>query len=324
MEAPSRSDAQEAAPYHEKHFVRNVSSPAWYGSRREGSEPMQVGYVGLGNMGAPMAERLLAQGIATRVYDIVPAATQALVAKGAEAAASPRALAAGCDVIGVCVPEDEHVLAVLRGPEGLLAGAKPGSVIALHSTILPATAERAAAEAAERGVGLLDACVTGGAARALQGKLTYLVGGDPAQVEQARGYLQACAETIVHAGAIGSGAKLKLCINLITYLQWVAAYESMALARAIGLPQQILEEAGKGNGQLTDLMIQFLAIHKAPEAARKSEGMQKLLRTHLRTAEKDLAWVLRLAKEAEVALPGAALASQIMARVYGVEDAGRR
>lgn len=285
---------------------------------------MQVGYVGLGNMGTPMVERLLGQGFATRVYDLLPEPVKALTERGAGGASSPRALAAGCDIIGVCVPEDEHVLAVLRGPEGLLAGAQPGAVIAVHSTILPATAERAAAEAAERGVGLLDACVTGGADRALKGQLTYLVGGDAAHVERARPYLLACAEKIVHAGPIGSGAKLKLCINLITYLQWTAAYESMALARAVGLPQAVLEEAGLSNGQLTELMVAYLRTHKLPDDARKSPPVQKLLRGHMHTAEKDLAWALKLAREAGVSLPGAALASQQMARIYGVEDEGRR
>jgi 3-hydroxyisobutyrate dehydrogenase len=275
-------------------------------------------------MGAPMVERLVAQGIETTVYDLAPAAVEACVAKGAKPAASPAAAAAGCDAIGVCVPEDDHVRGVLRGANGVLAGARRGAVIAVHSTILPGTAEELAREAAAVGLGLLDACVTGGAARALQGKLVYLLGGEAEHVERIRPYLAACAERIVHAGAIGNGAKLKLCINLITYLQWIASFEAMTLAKAAGLSQQVLEDAGRGNGQLTELMLQFMALHKAPEAARKSEGMQHYLRTQMHTAEKDLAWALKLAKECGVALPGAALASQIMARVYAVEDAGRR
>jgi len=285
---------------------------------------MRAAYVGLGNMGAPMVERLIARGVETAVYDLAPTAIEALVAKGARAAASPAAAASGCDVIGVCVPEDDHVRAVLRGASGVLAGAKPGAVIAVHSTVLPSTVQELAAEAARAGVGLLDACVTGGAARAREGKLVYLVGGDTEHVARIRPYLDACAERVVHAGPVGSGAKLKLCINLITYLQWTAAYESMALARAIGLPQAVLEEAGRANGQLTDLMIQFLALHKAPEAARKSEDMQTYLRTNMHVAEKDLAHALALARGAGVALPGAALVSQLMARIYLVEDPGRR
>jgi 3-hydroxyisobutyrate dehydrogenase len=275
-------------------------------------------------MGAPMVERLVAQGIETTVYDLAPAAMEACVAKGAKAASSAAAAAVGCDAIGICVPEDDHVRAVLRGPQGVLAGAPRGAVIAVHSTILPRTAEDLAREAGAAGLGLLDACVTGGAARALQGKLVYLIGGEAEHVARIKPYLDACAERVVQAGPIGSGAKLKLCINLITYLQWIAAYESMTLAKAAGLSQQVLEEAGRGNGQLTELMLQFMALHKAPDAARKSEGMQQYLRTQMHTAEKDLAWALRLAKESGVALPGAGLASQLMARVYGVEDAGRR
>jgi len=285
---------------------------------------MRAAYIGLGNMGAPMVERLVARGIETSVYDLSSAAIDACVAKGAKAAGSPAAAAAGCDAIGVCVPEDDHVRAVLRGPNGVLAGAPRSAVIAVHSTILPSTAEELAREAAAAGLGLLDACVTGGAARALQGKLVYLLGGEAEHVARIKPYLDACAERIVHAGPIGSGAKLKLCINLITYLQWLAAYESMALARASGLSQQVLEEAGRGNGQITELMLQFMALHKAPDAARKSEAMQKYLRTQMLTAEKDLAWALALAKQSGVALPGAALTSQLMARIYAVEDAGRR
>jgi 3-hydroxyisobutyrate dehydrogenase-like beta-hydroxyacid dehydrogenase len=98
----------------------------------------------------------------------------------------------------------------------------------------------------------------------------------------------------------------------------------MVLARASGLPQQVLEEAGRANGQLSELMIQFLALHKAPDAARKSDAMQSYLRLQMNTAEKDLAWALKLARESGVTLPGAALASQLMARIYAVEDTGRR
>jgi 3-hydroxyisobutyrate dehydrogenase len=285
---------------------------------------MRAAYVGLGNMGAAMVERLVARGIETTVFDLSTAALDACVAKGAKPAPSGAAAAAGADAIGICVPEDDHVRAVLRGPSGVLAGARPGAVIAVHSTILPSTAEELAREASAAGVGLLDACVTGGAARAVQGKLVYLLGGEAAHAARIGPYLDACAERVVHAGPIGSGAKLKLCINLITYLQWIAAFESMTLARAAGLPLQVLEDAGRGNGQLTELMLQFMALHKTPESARKSEGMQQYLRLQMHTAEKDLAWALRLAKDCGVALPGAALASQIMARVYAVEDAGRR
>jgi 3-hydroxyisobutyrate dehydrogenase/2-hydroxy-3-oxopropionate reductase len=197
-------------------------------------------------------------------------------------------------------------------------------VVAIHSTVLPATAIELAREAAEKKVDVLDACVTGGGARAAQKELTYLVGGDAAALDRARPVLENSSVKIIHAGELGNGAKLKLCINLITYIQWAAAFESMTLAKGIGLPQEVLEEAGISNGQLTPLMLTYLAVHKAPEEARRSEGLQTLMRGHMHIAEKDLAWVLKLARDAEVSLPVGGLVSQHMARLYGVIDEGRR
>jgi 3-hydroxyisobutyrate dehydrogenase-like beta-hydroxyacid dehydrogenase len=202
---------------------------------------------------------------------------------------------------------------------------KPGGVVLIHSTILPGTVAEVAAAAAANDIAVLDACVTGGAARAENKEITYLVGGPKEALERARPYFEATSKIeIVYAGELGNGAKLKLCLNLMTYIQWAAAYEPMALAQAIGLPLDVLERAGKANGQLTDLMSNFLVAHKLPDEARKSEGFQNLMRGHMQIAEKDLAWALKLAREAGVALPIGSLVSQSMARLYGVEDEGRR
>ena len=285
---------------------------------------LRVGFIGLGNQGKPIAAHLAPAGFETTVFDVLEAPMKELAAGGARAAHSAREVAEAADVLGICVPEDEHVLAVMRGADGILAGAAPGTVLAIHSTILPETARALAEEAAAQGVAVLDACVTGGAARAAQKQLTYLVGGDAEALEKARPMLEASAVTILHAGALGNGARLKLCLNLVTYIQWAAAYESFHLARAIGLPPELLEEAGRANGQITELMVAYLAAHKLPDDARRGEPVQKLLRGHMRIAEKDLAWALKLARDAQVALPVGGLVSQLMARLYGVEDEGRR
>jgi 3-hydroxyisobutyrate dehydrogenase len=285
---------------------------------------LRAGFLGLGDMGRPMAERWVAEGIETTVYDVVDAPVQALVQQGAKAAATPRDVAAASRVVGVCVPSDDDVRAVCLGEDGLFAGAARGTLILIHSTVLPATVEALAKAGAEHGVDVIDACVTGGAQRARDKQLTFLLGGDPKHVETARPALDACAEKVIHCGELGNGCKTKLCINLITYLQWAAAYESMALARAVGLPQSVLEEAGLSNGQITPLMVRFLAGHKLPDEVRKSEAVQKMLRGHMNVAEKDLAWTLQLARKAGVSLPAAGLVSQLMARLYGVEDPGRR
>jgi len=285
---------------------------------------LRAGFIGLGNQGKPIAANLVAAGFETTVFDVAAAPLAELAAAGAKPAGSPREVAERADVICLCVPEDRHVRDVVLGAHGVLAGAARGAVIAVHSTILPETAVALGAEATPRGVAVLDACVTGGAARAVQKQLTYLVGGDAAALARARPVLEVSAVKLIHAGALGNGAKLKLCLNLITYIQWAAAFESFALARATGLPQELLEEAGRANGQLTPLMQSFLALHKAPESARKGEGMQAALRGYMSVAEKDLAWALELARRANVALPVGGLVAQLMARIYGVEDGGRR
>ena len=285
---------------------------------------LRVGFIGLGNQGKPIAAHLAPAGFATTVFDIAPAPARELAETGARVAASPREVAEASSVIGVCVPEDDHVRAVVSGPGGILEGAAPGTVVAIHSTILPETAEEVAEQAATHGVSVLDACVTGGAARAAQKQLTYMVGGDAAALEKARPMLEASSVKIIHAGPLGNGARLKLCINLITYIQWAAAYESFQLARAVGLPQEVLEEAGQSNGQITDLMIQYLAVHKMPEDVRKGDPIQTLMRGHTRIAEKDLAWALKLARDADLTLPVGGLVSQMMAQLYGVEDEGQR
>jgi L-serine 3-dehydrogenase (NAD+) len=173
-------------------------------------------------------------------------------------------------------------------------------------------------------VAVIDACVTGGAARAQQKQITYIVGGDAAALDKARPVFEATSVKIIHAGELGNGAKLKLCINLVTYIQWAAAYESVALAKAIGLPVEVLEAAGQANGQFTPLMVSYIQGLKMPEAARKSDAVQKLMRGHMSIAEKDLAWVLALAREAETSLPVGGLVSQLMARLYQVDDPKRR
>ncbi len=285
---------------------------------------LRAGFIGLGNIGKPLASHLAPSGFDTWIYDIADEPVQELAKAGAKPAASPRELAQNCEVIGICVPEDRHVIAVMTGEDGILAGANPGTIVAIHSTILPATVQELSVKAAEKGVSLLDACVTGGDQRAAEGVVTYLVGGDEAVLEKARPFLDASSEAIIYAGELGNGAKLKLCINVVTYIQWAAAYEGLRLAQESGLPADVFEAAGKANGQLTDLQLRFLMGTKMPPEVRSSEPYQKYVTGHMHTAEKDLSWALALAKQCGLALPVSGLVSQSMARLYGVDDANRR
>ena len=285
---------------------------------------MRTGFVGLGYIGKPMALRLPAAGLDTTVFDIVPAPVQELVAAGAKAAASPSDVAAASDVVGICVQTDAQVRSVIEGEDGLLAGAKPGVVIAIHSTILPATAQAMNALAAKQGVEVVDACVSGNT-RAADPMFKLYVGGEAAQVERIRPYLTAiAADRVIHAGELGSGCKAKIVLNLVTYLQWLAAFEGSVLAQGAGLGVEMFEKVGRSNGQLTDMMVAYLASHKLPEKALKSDAYQHYVTTQMHNAEKDLACALDLARQAGVALPGAALVSQLMARIYLIDDPKRR
>jgi len=283
-----------------------------------------AGFIGLGNIGKPLASHLAPKGFDAMVYDIAAEPVAELVKGGAAAAASPREVGAHADVIGICVPEDDHVRAVMMGDDGLLAGAKPGTIVAIHSTIQPSTVIELAEIAKARQVDVIDACVTGGDARAAEGVVTYLVGGDEATVERVQPYLDAASESVIHAGPLGSGAKLKLCINVVTYIQWAAAWEGMKLAMASGLGADVFEEAGRANGQLTELQQRYLIGVKMPPEVQSTEGYQNLVRGHMKTAEKDLAWALKLAHDSDLSMPVSGLVSQMMAKLYGVEDPGRR
>jgi len=285
---------------------------------------LRAGFIGLGDIGLPMAKRLASGGLATTVLDLVPERVRELEAAGARGAASPREVAAASDVIGVCVRNVADVRAVMNGADGILAGAARGAVVAIHSTVLPATVEEVAALAAPSGVVVIDACITGGAGGAAQGTLTVMAGGDPAAIERARPFFDCFAKKVAHTGPLGTGCKMKLCNNLMTYLAWASIYEATMLARAAGLSQEVLEEVTTSNGNLTEPMRLFIVTHKIPAEMRTSEAFQHRMRGFVEIAEKDLAATLALARECGITLPATATVSQMMARVYALEDPKRR
>lgn len=289
-------------------------------SQQTSSKALRAGFIGLGNIGKPMASHLAPAGFQTSVFDLAEAPMRELAANGARAASSAADVAANSDIVGVCVPNDEHVRSVVLGKDGILEGAAAGMIIALHSTILPKTVIELGAAAEAKGVHVVDACVTGGDQRAAEGTLTYLVGGDAASIERVRQFLEPSSESIVVAGALGDGAKLKLAINVLTYIQWAAASESFRLAVASGLDPDVFEAAGKANGQLTALQSRFLTSHRLPADLVESDGYQQLVRGHMLTAEKDLAWALQLAREADVSMPVTGLVSQLMGPIYRVNE----
>jgi 3-hydroxyisobutyrate dehydrogenase len=283
-----------------------------------------AGFIGLGNIGKPMALRLVQAGLPTVVFDRREAACRELANLGARAATSCAEVAATCDVIGVCVRDDDDVRQVTLAPDGVLPSARSGAVIALHSTILPRTVIEIGHAAAAREVGVVDAAITGGAAGAQNGTLTYMVGGDAALVERCRPVFATSAAHIVHTGALGSGAATKLCNNLIGYLGYLAAFEAAHLAEHAGLSIDALLEVTRSTGAMTDAMLTFLRFRQAIEAQPDTPSLQQTARNFTDLAEKDLAVTLAFAREHGVTLPGTAVCQQLMARVYGLRDGARR
>lgn len=275
---------------------------------------MAVGFIGLGNIGRPMAKQLLKLSEPVLVYDVVAAATAELTAIGAKAAASPAELVAQCRIVGICVRDDRDVDNLLYGSDGLFANAKADTVIAIHSTVAQDSILRWHRDATRLGLHVIDAPITGGAAGAEGGTLCYMVGGDEAIVERCRPVFLCSGSKIVHGGAIGTGIALKLCNNLMTYAAFVAAHEGFKLARACGLAAEKLQEVGQANGVVTPQMAAFIGGRDA--LAHDAELLQKFFGPHAALGTKDLAAALQTAEKLSVHLPGAQKTAELIEDVF--------
>lgn len=203
---------------------------------------MTVGFIGIGRMGRPMARKILEAGFPLHLFDIVPAATRALVESGAIAESSPRALAEKCDVVITMLPDPPAIEAVVEGDEGVAPGVRAGSVLVDMSTSSPSLSRRIAAILEERGAYFLDAPVSGGAAGADKGSLTLMVGGDPEVLERCRSVLQPMAGAIYHLGGVGAGHLVKLLNQMLIYTNAVTSMEILGVAARAGVDLLTLHE----------------------------------------------------------------------------------
>lgn len=282
----------------------------------------RVGFIGLGDIGLPMAHRIAAAGLAPMVYDLRAEPMRELVAAGARAAASAAALAAASDVIGVCVRDEADLDTVLFGPDGILAGAAPGTIVAVHSTVRRAAVVALGARTAPRGVTLLDAGVAGGAAGAAAGTLAVMVGGPPDAIERARPMFACFAGAVVHTGALGTGLATKLCVQTMQYVAWIATTEALALARTAGVSDEAFAAATEASGVVSDSHRRFLGLHRMPAAVRAAAPFQARLGAFVAIAEKDIDAVLALGAECGVPLPATAAVRPWLARMYDYTGGG--
>ncbi len=208
-----------------------------------------MGFIGIGTMGFPMACNLLAKEFAVTAYDVADAALDRIVERGAQRAGSPRSVGASCRYVVSMLPSSPHVEEALAGPDGAIEGMAAGGTLIDMSTIDPQTTRRVAARAAQRGVRMIDAPVSGAPPKARDGTLTIMVGGEPEVVEECRPILQALGEHVIHVGPLGAGETVKLVNNLIAAISMAAVAEAFNVGVRSGLsPQVLFDVISKSSG----------------------------------------------------------------------------
>jgi 3-hydroxyisobutyrate dehydrogenase len=236
---------------------------------------MKIGFVGLGNMGTPMALNLLKAGHAVTVFDLNAKAVQGLVDAGAQSAVSPKTAASGAEAVVTMLPAAAHVRSVMTAADGVLAGVAPGVSIIDSSTIDPATVQALAGTAAKQGNPLVDAPVSGGTGGAAAGTLTFMVGGSAAAFESVRPVLSAMGKNIVHCGDTGTGQIAKICNNLILGISMAGVAEAMSLGVALGIDPHVLAgivNTSTGRCWSSDTYNPFPGVIDAAPASRGYTG----------------------------------------------------
>lgn len=209
----------------------------------------RVGFIGLGNMGKPMAVNLVRAGFPVTVLDLDPAPVAELEALGAQRAETPRQVAEASDIICSVVMNDRQTLEVMLpgSGDGVLAGAAPGSLIVLHSTISVGTCRAVEEAAAEHHVRVIDAAVSGAAERSEAGTLSLMIGGDEADVARARPLFEVVGSELFHLGALGMGQAAKQCNNLMSLLNIHVVEEALRLAQALGIDEAKMREVAEAS-----------------------------------------------------------------------------
>ena len=267
----------------------------------------KIGFVGIGQMGLPMAQNILEAGYTVGVYDVRPDAVDAVVNSGGEAADSPADLASDCSSVHIGVVNDKQVDSVVRGDTGVFAGFRRHDSVGLlvvHSTVLPETVTSLSEDAPE-GVTVLDAAMSGGKPRAEEGDLTLMVGGEKSAVEYYRPVFELLSRDIFHLGRLGSGLATKLANNLIFHATEFATLEAIDLGTKYGVDEAqlraVFEHSTGDNYFLRNYDFftdEYLRTHPAGPHATA------------RNAQKNLYQALLLAKSLQVEVSLTALASQ--------------
>ena len=267
----------------------------------------RLGFVGLGAMGQPMAENLLKAGLGVTVYDIAIGASAALESQGATVAQSPASLARSSEIVHVNVRTEDQVEDVLfGGTEGGVVGNLPaGGIILIHSTISPGACSSAAKRAAEHDIVVLDAPVTGSIKAAVEGTLSFIIGGPPQAIERCAPVLEILGSRITPVGEPGNAQLAKLVNNLLAGVNTVAVAEGLALARAAGLSDAaVLEVVNAGTGASFASTMRDALLDMGRQSDLAGLGY------------KDLQLALAEARSRQLPLPVTALATQYLSAYF--------
>ncbi|MEE9285138.1 MAG: NAD(P)-dependent oxidoreductase [Dehalococcoidia bacterium] len=263
----------------------------------------RVGFVGLGNQGAPIAQRIIDEGHPTTLFARRPATLDPFRDSPAAIADSLRDLGARSEVAFVCVVDDAQVEEVMAG-DNLLAGMAAGSVAVILSTVDPETCRRMAKLAAERGVAVVDAPVSGGGAVAAQGALTVMVGGEPDAYQRCLPVLEAFGGNIQYLGGVGAGAAGKLINNFLFAGNLVLADQALKLGTKAGIEREQLASflaTGSGRsfalGAVESILGRDGPGRHAVQLLRKDVGLARRMAARLQLPLEELTWLLRRLEE---------------------------
>ena len=239
---------------------------------------MQIAFIGLGNMGAPMAINLVKAGHSVKAFDLSADALARVKAEGGQTASSAQDAVQGAEVVISMLPASRHVQALYLGKDGtpgLLASIAKGALIIDSSTIAAATSQQVAKAAAAAGMGFIDAPVSGGTGGAIAGTLTFMVGGSDADLERARPLLEKMGKNIFHAGDVGAGQTAKICNNMLLGILMIGTSEAIALGVANGLDPKVLSEImrrSSGGNWALEVYNPFPGVQEASAATRGYTG----------------------------------------------------
>ncbi|MEG0053606.1 MAG: 3-hydroxyisobutyrate dehydrogenase [Comamonas sp.] len=270
---------------------------------------MQVAFIGLGNMGAPMAINLVKAGHSVKAFDLSTEALERVKAEGGQSAASALDAVQGAEVVISMLPASQHVEGLYFGKDGqsgLLSAIGRGALIIDSSTIAASTSQKVAKAAAAAGIDFIDAPVSGGTGGAIAGTLTFMVGGSDAQLARAQPLLEKMGANIFHAGAVGAGQTAKICNNMLLGILMVGTSEAIALGVANGLDPKVLSEImrrSSGGNWALEKYNPFPGVH---ENAPASKGYAGGFGTNLMLKDLGLAQENAIATQASTPLGGLA------------------